>query len=167
METQERIVNMSELEELEKIVKDAQARIAELKAPMQLATMCTIKPLRLPRFVNEDSRENAWFSEGCYYDRDAWLHFLELGKMIHNQPGRFEARGSGQINPFYVDNTGIGRRKVKKISDLTGTEARISAEMLDEMIAVYNKYMVMLHKTVELKDVSGNIRKVPVITNDL
>ena len=35
------------------------------------------------------------------------------------------------------------------------------------MIAVYNKYMVMLHKTVELKDVSGNIRKVPVITSDL
>lgn len=33
METQERIVNMSELEELEKIVKEAQARIAELKAP--------------------------------------------------------------------------------------------------------------------------------------
>ena len=28
METQERIVNMSELEELEKIVKEAQARIA-------------------------------------------------------------------------------------------------------------------------------------------
>lgn len=45
METQERIVNMSELEELEKIVKEAQARIAELKAPTQLVTACTVKPL--------------------------------------------------------------------------------------------------------------------------
>lgn len=45
METQERVINISELEELEKIVKDAQARIAELKAPTQLVTACTVNHL--------------------------------------------------------------------------------------------------------------------------
>ncbi len=166
METQERVINISELEELEKIVKEAQARIAELKAPTQLVTACAVKPLGLPFFNNHDSRENAYLDKR-HYDREAWSHFLELGKMIHNQPGQFVARGFNYRNPFYTDICSASRRKVRKISDLTGTEARISAEMLDEMIAVYNKYMVMLHKTVELKDVSGNIRKVPVITSDL
>lgn len=166
METQERVINISELEELEKIVKDAQAMIAELKAPTQLVTACAVKPLGLPFFSNHDSRENAHFDKK-HYDRKAWSHLLELGKMIHNQPGQFVARGFNCRNPFYTDICSTGGRKVRKISDLTGVEAKISAEMLNEMITVYNKYMVMLHKTVELKDVSGNIRKVPVITSDL
>ena len=124
METQERVINISELEELEKIVKDAQARIAELKAPTQLVTACTVKPLGLPFFSNHDSRENAHLDKR-HYDREAWSHFLELGKMIHkinpDNSWRVVLITETHFTQIYAVPA---EEKVRKISDLTGTRSK-------------------------------------------
>ncbi|WP_343846002.1 hypothetical protein, partial [Faecalicatena contorta] len=50
----------------------------------------------------------------------------------------------------------------KKVSDLTQEEVRISAEMLDKMISVYNEYMVRMHTHVLLEGIDGKITEVPV-----
>ena len=153
------VVDTDELIELKKQAEEINKRIAELTAPTNIAGRCKVKPYRLPRFLDNDARNPVVFTDR-HYDTDAWAHFLALGKMIHAENGVFKTRGmSWRREPFYVDE--LGKNVPKKVSDLTQEEARISAEMLEKMISIYNEYMVQMHACVTL-DCEGILAKVQV-----
>lgn len=156
--------NMRELSELEVLKAQAvaiQKRIEELSAPTSIAHMCKNKPYCLPKFKDNDCRNPATFID--FADADAWKCFLTLGKMIHAKNGVFVQRGTRYLHsPFYTDE--VKKYIPSKVSDLSKEEARISAEMIDKMVSIYNEYMVKLHTQVVLVDEFGNSRVVPVQT---
>lgn len=153
------VVDTDELMELKKQAEEINKRIAELTAPKNIAYRCKVKPYRLPCFLDNDARNPVVFTDRRY-DTDAWAHFLALGKMIHAENGVFKTRGmSWRREPFYVDE--LGKNVPKKVSDLTQEEARISAEMLEKMISIYNEYMVRMHTCVTL-DCEGILTEIPV-----
>ena len=153
------VVDTDELMELKKQAEEINKRIAELTAPKNIAYRCKVKPYRLPSFLDNDARNPVVFTDRCY-DTDAWAHFLALGKMIQAENGVFKTRGtSWRREPFYVDE--LGKNVPKKVSDLTQEEVRISAEMLEKMISIYNEYMVQMHACVTL-DCEGILAKVQV-----
>jgi len=151
------VVDTDELIELKRQAEEINKRIAELTSPKDLASRCEVMPYSLPGFRFNDARCQVIFSGR--YDTDAWAHFLALGKIIHAKNGIFKARG-GFRHPYYVDE--IGKRYPKKVVELSQEEARISAEMLDKMISVYNEYMVRMHTHVLLEGIDGKITEVPV-----
>ena len=154
------VVDTDELMKLKKQAEEINKRIAELTAPKSIAYRCKVKPYGLPYFLDNDARNPVVFTDR-YYDTYAWAHFLALGKMIHAENGVFKTRGmSWRRVPFYVDE--LGGNVPKKVSDLTQEEVRISAEMLDKMISVYNEYMVRMHTHVLLEGIDGKITEVPV-----
>lgn len=153
------VVDTDELMELKKQAEEINKRIAELTAPKSIACRCKVKPYGLPYFLDNDARNPVVFTDR-HYDTDAWAHFLALGKMIHAENGVFKTRGmSWRRVPFYVDE--LGGNVPKKVSDLTQEEVRISAEMLEKMISIYNEYMVRMHTCVTL-DCEGILTEVPV-----
>ena len=153
------VVDTDELMKLKKQAEEINKRIAELTAPKNIAYRCKVKPYGLPYFLDNDARNPVVFTDR-HYDTDAWAHFLALGKMIHAENGVFKTRcTSWRREPFYVDE--LGGNVPKKVSDLTQEEVRISAEMLEKMISIYNEYMVRMHTCVTL-DCEGILTEIPV-----
>lgn len=153
--------SLGELEVLKAQAAAIQKRINELSTPTSIANLCKKKPYCLPKYVSHDCRYTPSFNED-YADQDAWKCFLALGKMIHAKNGVFVQRGSRYpAAPFYPDET--KKYIPNKVADLSKEEARISAEMIDKMVSIYNEYMVKLHTQVVLVDEFGNSRLVPVL----
>lgn len=150
-------VRREELEELKKQAEEINRRIKELSAPKHLAPYVSEKPLSHPRNLKDDI---PIFGFTNYVDQDAWNSFLNLAKTVHTKSPQFymdvafDLYSRSHKRP-YIRSTRDA--KPRYIEQMTMEQIRISAEMLNEMIAVYNRYYVMLHSHVmyDPKDGSG------------
>lgn len=159
-------VSPEELEELKRQAEELNQRIKELSNPVQIAPYVKQKPLDVPRNLS-NKRPVFGFTERC--NCDAWNAFVKLAKTVHTESPEFymDTAYSGFCNykePFIRYNS---KNPPRSIRQLTHKQLLISAEMLNEMIEIYNKYFVMLHTevTYDPKDGSG-ARKVTVISPD-
>ena len=79
------------------------------------------------------------------YSNDTWNLFVKLGKAIHETPRIYEWRRSH----FYKDwrwELVSGGVRPKNFCDLSMDQREVSLNMLNELIAVYNKYFDMVQK---------------------
>lgn len=157
-------VSSQELEELKRQAEELNQRIKELSKPRQIAPYVSVKPLDVPRNLY-NNKPIFGFTERC--DPDVWNAFIRLAKSIHTESPEFymdTAYGNGIRKPYIRSTLKNAPRSIHQLSQ---QQVRISAEMLDDMIAVYNKYMAMLHTQVvyDPKDGSG-ARLVDVIPPD-
>lgn len=140
-------VPCEELEELKRQAEEINRKIRELSAPKQIAPYVTEKPLSAPRKLKDDK---PLFGFTDYYDQDAWNAFVKLAKTVHTKSPQFYM--SSVSNYRGIGGKPYIRSTVKKIprtiDQLSTEQIKISAKMLNEMIAIYNRYFVMLHKQV-------------------
>jgi len=113
-----------------------------------LAELIKVKPLSHPRTLESDK---PIFGYTNYTGYDAWHLFRELARCLLEE------------NPlFYMDSaTDFGRRcqfirstkttKPKDLRNVPEKDLEIAARMLDEMIAIYNRYFVETHRIVLYK----------------
>ena len=146
-------VPCGELEELKRQAEEINRRIKELSTPKQIAPYVTERPLSHPRNLKEDEPV---FGYTRYVEQDVWNAFMKLAKAVHVKSPQ-----------FYMSTTrpGCGRPYIRctraemprTIEQLSVEQVKLSAEMLDEMIAVYNRYFSMLHERVvyDPRDGSG------------
>lgn len=141
------------LDELKRQAEEINRRIKELSAPKQIAPHVTVRPLSHPRNLKD---EEPIFGYTGWVDQDVWSAFIKLAKTVHEGSPQFymSTTCSGSSQP-YIRQTGGGTPRT--IDQLSIDQIKISAEMLDEMIAVYNRYFLMLHKQViyDPRDGSG------------
>lgn len=152
-------VPLSELEILKRKAEEIKKRIEEFSQPTSIATFCEKRPYNLPSFKANDARNPVVFDK--LVDLDVWKHFLALAKHIHTKNGIFVQRGMSYPRTyFFVEEH--GKLVPTRVTDLSREEVIISAKMLDEMISIYNKYMVKLHTEVMFRDAEGVLKAVPV-----
>lgn len=150
-------------EEIEYLKMQAQSinkRIKELEQPRIIADRVSVKPFLPPRFVSSDCRNSVAFRE--YYDVEAWGHFLALAKLLCRKNGVFRRRGGCWPYHMYEDEG----KKIKKISDMSSKDAEVAAEMLEELVSIYNRYMYRTHSVIQADFGDGDIIEVPVINPD-
>lgn len=141
-------VRREELEELKKQAEEINRRIKELSAPKHLAPYVSEKPLSHPRNLKDDV---PIFGYTNFPDHDAWNSFLNLAKTVHTKSPQFymgtafDLHSSSHQRP-YIRSTGVTRPRY--LEQMTMEQIKTSAEMLNEMIAIYNRYYVMLHSHV-------------------
>lgn len=121
-----------------------------MKYPNSFAYLCNEYPFSVPRFENFDCRSAIVFTN--YSNADAWKCFVALGKIIHEKV-RYKVRGPESRYPYYPENT--IDNKIRTISQLSQDEIRVSVEMIDEMLSIFNKYMVKTHETVPVDFADG------------
>lgn len=146
-------VSSEELEELKRQAEEINRRIKELSAPKQIAPYVSERPLSHPRNLRDDEPVFGYID---YVDQDAWNAFIKLAKTVHTKSPQFYMDSSiHRGGCLYIRNT-VGETP-RTINQLSLEQIRVSAEMLNEMIAIYNRYFVMLHKHVvyDPRDGSG------------
>ena len=144
-------VPSEELEELKRQAEEINRKIKELSAPKQIAPYVTARPLSHPRNLKADEPV---FGYTQWIDQDVWNAFIKLAKAVHTKSPQFYMSTSYPGRP-YIRCTRA--ETPKTIEQLSVEQVKISAEMLDEMIAVYNRYFSMLHEQVvyDPRDGSG------------
>lgn len=148
-------VPYNELEELKRQAEEINRRIKELTYPNNFSSHIREKPLGLP--TNLDYSKPV-FGFRKMADMDAWNCFVKLGKLIHRKDSSFYDEYVHDYPYAYLGETRIVKTReapLPKIKELTEEQIKISADMLDEMISVYNKYMIMLHEYVDYYPMKG------------
>lgn len=147
-------VPCEELEELKRQAEEINRRIKELSAPKQIACYVTERPLSTPRNLKDGEPVFGYID---YVDQDAWNAFIKLAKTVHTKSPQFymsSTHPSMGARPYIRSTRGETPRTIEQLS---ADQVRISAEMLNEMVAIYNRYFVMLHEQVvyDPRDDSG------------
>ena len=146
-------VPSEELEELKRQAEEINRKIKELSAPKQIAPYVTARPLSHPRNLKDG---DPIFGYTQWVDQDVWNAFIKLAKAVHTKSPQFymSTAWAGNNRP-YIRCTRA--ETPKTIEQLSVEQVKISAQMLDEMIEVYNRYFSMLHEQVvyDPRDGSG------------
>lgn len=151
----EELITAEQLEELVKKADELNAFIKEIKRKNRLADYAKLRPLSKPRNLKEDV---PIFGFTKYYDQDAWNCFCKLAKILHENSDEFCMSQINYCNRGkYIRSNRIP--SVSKFEDLTNEQMRLSGQMIDEMIAVYNKYYMTTHRSViyDPKDGTGKV----------
>lgn len=146
-------VPCEELEELKRQAEEINRRIKELSAPKQIAPYVTVRPLSHPRNLKESE---PIFGYTQWVDQDVWNAFIKLAKAVHvKSPQFYMSTTCPEYGRPYIRRTRA--EMPRTIEQLSVEQVKLSAEMLDEMIAVYNRYFSMLHEQViyDPRDGSG------------
>lgn len=148
-----------ELEELKRQSEEINRKIKELSCPKGFAVNTSLKPLSSP--INLKNDEPVFGYTENYYDRDAWKSFIYLGKSIHEKIGQFYMDSAYGFN--YYRRPYIRKTKniiPKTIAELTDEQIRISCQMINELVEIYNRYYAMLHTEVvyDPNDGSGPLK---------
>lgn len=147
-------VPCGEIEELKRQAEEINRRIKELSAPKQIACYVTERPLSTPRNLKDDEPVFGYID---YVDQDAWNAFIKLAKTVHTKSPQFYMSSThpSMGGRPYIRST--CSKTPRTIEQLSADQVRISAEMLNEMVAIYNRYYVMLHEQVvyDPRDGSG------------
>lgn len=95
------------------------------------------------------------FGYSRFNNNDVWPLLLQMAKAIHEPSNVFymsTACPNGYPHP-YIRST-AGARKPRKLTDLSESQFDLSAQMLNEMIPIYNRYFKFTHQRV-LYDATG------------
>lgn len=152
-----------EIEELKRQAEEINRRIKELSAPKQIAPYVTERPLSHPRNLKQNEPV---FGYTRYVDQDVWNAFIKLAKAIHTKSPQFYMGTTSPGSPnLYIRSTYA--ETPRTIDQLSAEQVKVSAEMLNEMIAIYNRYFLMLHEQVlyDPRDGSG-VHLIDVIPPD-
>lgn len=142
-----------EIEELKRQAEEINRQIKELSAPKQIAPYVTERPLSYPKNLEEDK---PIFGYTKHYDQSVWNAFIVLAKAIHIKTPQFYMSTASPGSPRpYIRSTYA--EAPRTIDQLSAEQIKVSAEMLNEMIAIYNRYFLMLHEQVlyDPRDGSG------------
>lgn len=134
----------AEIEELKRQEAEIKKRIKELSAPRSFLQHVSALPLSGPTSLKSDEPVFGYYTN--HYNQKAWDAFVILAKTVHEKSSKFYMDSTLGGLP-YIRST-CGETTPRKISQLSAEQVRISGEMLSEMIAIYNKYFVMLHDKV-------------------
>lgn len=151
----EEFTSKEQLEELEKKADELKALIKKLKNKNRLADYCMLSPLNTPRNIKDDIPV---FGFSNMHDADVWNCFCRLAKAVHSNSDEFYM---STANPWSYKKY-IRSRTVpspKKFEELTAEQMELSGKMVDEMIAIYNKYFIAIHQHVVYDDMEGNGKK--------
>lgn len=151
----EDLITAEQLEELEKKAEELNAFIKKMKRKNRLTDYAKLRPLNAPENILDDAPV---FGFHKYYDRDAWNCFCKLAKLLHENRGEFYM---DTVN-YRCDKKYIRSNRdlnIRKLEDLTSEQMSLSGQMIDEMIAIYNKYYITTHRSVvyDPKDGTGKI----------
>lgn len=146
-------VPREELEELKRQAEEINQRLKELSAPKYISPYVTVKPLSCPRNLKDGEPVFGYTNRP---DPEAWNTFIRLAKIVHTKSPQFymSTNWPGGTRP-YIRST--SEETPRRIEQLSVEQVKISAEMLNEMIAVYNRYFLMLHERIvyDPRDGSG------------
>lgn len=134
--------------------------------PFSLGDMIAEKPIEHVRPM-DDASIPPTFEFSRKLIGDAWKCFRELARLVNTDSPVFQVRRN--INSYsgrYFVGFAGGFPKPPTTKQMTPQQKDISAQMLNEMIPIYNKYYKMLHSEVLYTNVDGVCSKKEVIDLD-
>lgn len=149
-------ISEKEYYELQRQVRTLQSQVDAMNGPKKVTSLRDLVEEQVISGVKnlEDDRPIFGYS---HFNSDAWAQFLALSKMLHEPSplfymGRAYSSDQWHIKPYirWINP----KNGPKKIADLTPEQARVSVQMLDELIPIYNRYFKLMHQRV-LYDPTG------------
>ena len=152
-----------EIEELKKKINELNEILNQATRKKELAGYSKLRPLgHLTGVKNREPQ----FGFSKIYDTDVWKCFLQLAKCLHTKTGCFYMQQPTPYRAAFINQT--DDKKIRKLEELTPEQLKISGEMIDKMIAIYNTYYFALHRYVNYRDLKEEESKciVTVPTED-
>lgn len=143
LEEREYFTLMNRLEALEKMVGK------DVKSVPSFSALVKVKPYDCVRPIKDDVPE---FEFRSWSQSDAWGAFLALAKAYLRENDRFYMGTTstyGHYTRKYIRSTSPD--KVRVIAKAPFEKQLLAAQMVSEMVAVYNKYYVEAHKDIIYK----------------
>lgn len=151
----EEFVSKEELEELEQKADELNALIKSLKTKNRLADYCKLRPLSNPRNLKNDVPV---FGFTGHYDTDVWNCFCNLAKSVHkNSDGFYMSTAHPRNHIRYIRSYHVP--SAKKFEELTRKQIELSGQMVEKMIAIYNKYFMATHTRIVYDNMDGSGKK--------
>lgn len=161
-------VDFNEYLDLVKKVADLQGKIVaqeqNKEAPKTVTSMLDILPYEHVRHSDETSP--VFRPDTCSSCGDAFKTFSYLAKLLHRKDYKFymsETYHGSNIPYIRMTN----REKIPTYKEMTYEQHMLSAEMLNEMIPIWNRYFSQVHTSV-LYDATGHgdFERVKVLYED-
>lgn len=156
MTTEEYNQAVSKIKELQKKV----ARYEKNECPKSLSDAGVKPPIYMISVLDDkvSKIEDGIFEYVSTGKTEEWRTFEKLAKLLHRPTPIFYMSetyyGSGV--PMIRDENNIVR--YKKYDQLTPQQIKLSAEMVNEMIEIWNEYFKKANPIVKYKDSAGNIK---------
>lgn len=123
--------------------------LEERREPKTFGELVRNRPFFTPCFPNRDAREEPVyiFENPHFHNDDAWKLFVSLGKLLHQATDKYRIRGlrGAHMDCYHYPDNITHHKPPRTISELTTEEKTISANMMEEMIDIWNRYMVQVH----------------------
>lgn len=129
------------IEELER--EQAKAKVLPMKRWAYQVNELPINTIRISENIG-----NIPFFRYSQEARETWEVFLKLAKHVNRRVAPYEEKkiyGPGELTYCYNWSKKSHDEIPKKYEDLTYEEQKLSIEMLNELIPIYNKYFKLAH----------------------
>ena len=144
-----------QLQELMKKADELNAFIKEMTRKNRLVDYAKLRPLSTPRNMQDGVPV---FGYCGLYNQEAWNCFCNLAKLLHEENSEFYMSTTfPRSGVKYIRSTYTQRKS--RFDNLTNKQMQLSGQMVDEMIAIFNKYFIATHKNViyDPKDGTGKV----------
>lgn len=138
-------------------------RVSELEEQLKCSTgnrilnfssLVDVMPISSIRLIDDhDSSQGVKYSD-FINGNGAWDCFVKLAKLIHLKDPSYIAERRNWNKDLYYRSYDY-KNQPKRICDLTPEQVRVSINMMNELIAVYNRYFTELHKGVLVTELNG------------
>ena len=123
--------------ELKKQLQALNEKIEYVKKPTSFASVVEIKPYG---YISSVDFYTPVFAPRADCSNEVWKLFIQLGKSIHQSASYFKPDLPTKWNSrAYIRK--ISNKKVPKtLAEMSAEQIKLSAEMITEMIGIYNRY---------------------------
>lgn len=142
-------ISEKEYYELQLQVRTLQHQVDAMSGPRKLSLKDLVSEQVLSGVRNlEDNRPIFGYSS---FNSDSWNQFLALAKAVHEPSPLFYMDKAPSYDRYhdrpYIRST-KPKNVPKKIADLTPEQIKVSVQILDEIIPIYNQYFKQMHQRV-------------------
>lgn len=165
-------MEISEMEyyQLKMQVQNLQEQVASIKEPKRTNLVSAMNEGVISKVTNiVDGKPVFGYVTSC--NSDVWPLMLQMAKSVHDPSDLFYMDRScvyPHLHRPYIRCIFQKSGKVRKILDLTECQFELSAQMLNEIIPIYNRYFKLTHQRV-LYDPTGkgDYQSIGVVDGDL
>ena len=143
-------ISEKEYYELQFQVRALQSQVNAMSDPKRITNLASMVREPVIDRVRCITRDKPVFGYSSSMSCDTWTLLLQMAKNIHEPSALFrkEMRISwGEYQHPYI-NMIFNQKKPRRITDLTPEQIRVSVQMLDEIIPIYNRYFKDMHQRV-------------------
>lgn len=144
-------------------IKELQEKVAQYEKNVMIRSLSDAgvkPPIYMISVLNDKvpKIEDSIFEYVSTGKNEEWREFEKLGKLLHRPTPIFYMNETSQGSGVQMVRSENNVTRYRKYDQLTPQQIKLSAEMVDEMIEIWNEYFKKANPIAKYKDSEGNIK---------